>query len=79
MTIVKTEINGVFIVEPRVFGDGRGYFFESFNQRDFSQQTGVNVTFVQDNESCSHYGVVRGLHFQLPPYAQSKLVRVVEG
>ena len=79
MTIVKTEINGVFIVEPRVFGDSRGYFFESFNQRDFSQQTGVNVTFVQDNESCSHYGVVRGLHFQLPPYAQSKLVRVVEG
>lgn len=79
MTIVKTDINGVFIVEPRVFGDSRGYFFESFNQRDFAQQTGVDVTFVQDNESCSHYGVVRGLHFQLPPYAQSKLVRVVEG
>ena len=79
MTIVKTEINGVFVVEPRVFGDSRGYFFESFNQRDFAQQTGIDVTFVQDNESCSHYGVVRGLHFQLPPYAQSKLVRVVEG
>lgn len=79
MTIVKTEIEGVFVVEPRVFGDSRGYFFESFNQRDFAQQTGINVTFVQDNESCSHYGVVRGLHFQLPPYAQSKLVRVVEG
>lgn len=79
MTIVKTDINGVFVVEPRVFGDSRGYFFESFNQRDFAQQTGINVTFVQDNESCSHYGVVRGLHFQMPPYAQSKLVRVVEG
>lgn len=79
MTIVKTEIEGVFVVEPRVFGDSRGYFFESFNQRDFAQQTGINVSFVQDNESCSHYGVVRGLHFQLPPYAQSKLVRVVEG
>lgn len=79
MTIVKTDINGVFVIEPRVFGDSRGYFFESFNQREFAQQTGIDVTFVQDNESCSHYGVVRGLHFQLPPYAQSKLVRVVVG
>ncbi len=79
MTIVKTELNGVFVIEPRVFGDSRGYFFESYNKRDFAQQTGVEVDFVQDNESCSHYGVVRGLHFQLPPFAQSKLVRVVEG
>ncbi|MBR4505695.1 MAG: dTDP-4-dehydrorhamnose 3,5-epimerase [Bacteroidales bacterium] len=79
MTIVKTELNGVFVIEPRVFGDSRGYFFESYNKRDFAQQTGVDVDFVQDNESCSHYGVVRGLHFQLPPFAQSKLVRVVEG
>lgn len=79
MTIVKTDINGVFVIEPRVFGDSRGYFFESYNERDFFEQTGISVKFVQDNESCSHYGVVRGLHFQLPPYAQSKLVRVVEG
>lgn len=79
MTIVKTGIEGVFVIEPRVFGDSRGYFFESYNERDFTEQTGINVRFVQDNESRSHYGVVRGLHFQLPPYAQAKLVRVVEG
>jgi len=66
-------------VEPRVFGDARGYFYESFSVRDFFAATGLVVTFVQDNESRSTYGVVRGLHFQLPPYAQSKLVRVVEG
>lgn len=79
MTIVKTGIEGIFVIEPRVFGDSRGYFFESYNERDFTEQTGINVRFVQDNESRSHYGVVRGLHFQLPPYAQAKLVRVVEG
>jgi dTDP-4-dehydrorhamnose 3,5-epimerase len=79
MNIIKTEIEGLVIVEPRVFGDSRGYFFESFNERDFRAQTGMDVRFVQDNESRSRYGVVRGLHFQLPPYAQSKLVRVVEG
>ena len=79
MNIIKTNIEGVLIVEPRVFGDARGYFFESYNARDFHEQTGIDVTFVQDNESCSSYGVVRGLHFQKPPYAQSKLVRVVEG
>lgn len=79
MNILKTDIEGVLIVEPRVFGDARGYFFESFNVRDFKEQTGIDVTFVQDNESRSSHGVVRGLHFQLPPYAQSKLVRVVEG
>lgn len=79
MNIIKTDIEGVLIVEPRVFGDARGYFFESYNARDFREQTGIDVTFIQDNESCSTYGVVRGLHFQKPPYAQAKLVRVVEG
>lgn len=79
MNIIKTDIEGVLIIEPKVFGDARGYFFESFNQKGFKEQTGIDVLFVQDNESCSSKGVVRGLHFQLPPYAQSKLVRVVEG
>ena len=79
MNVVKTDIEGVLIIEPRVFGDARGYFFESFNARDFKEQTGMDVHFVQDNESRSSYGVVRGLHFQLPPYTQAKLVRVVEG
>lgn len=79
MNIIKTEIEGVLIVEPRVFGDARGYFFESYNARDFAAQTGLEVNFVQDNESRSRFGVVRGLHFQNPPFAQSKLVRVVEG
>lgn len=77
MNIVKTSIEGVLIVEPRVFGDSRGYFFESYNQRDFSEVS--DARFVQDNESRSCYGVVRGLHFQRPPYAQAKLVRVVSG
>lgn len=79
MNIISTSIDGVFIVEPRVFGDARGYFFESFSARDFAAVTGIDVTFVQDNESFSRYGVLRGLHFQLPPHAQSKLVRVVRG
>ena len=79
MVIVPTAIEGVFIIEPTVFGDSRGYFFESFNARDFAAATGVDVQFVQDNESKSSFGVVRGLHFQKPPYAQSKLVRVVRG
>lgn len=78
MNIIKTKIDGLVIVEPRVFGDNRGYFFESFNSRDFAAQVGETI-FVQDNESRSCYGVVRGLHFQNPPYSQSKLVRVVEG
>jgi len=77
MNIVKTAIEGVVIVEPRVFGDSRGYFFESYSQRDFDQVS--DVKFVQDNESKSCYGVVRGLHFQRPPFAQAKLVRVVSG
>ena len=79
MEIIKTDIEGVFIVEPKVFGDNRGYFFESFNEAEFKQKTGLDIRFVQDNESCSCYGVVRGLHFQKPPYAQSKLVRCVNG
>lgn len=79
MNIIKTDIEGPLIVEPRVFGDARGYFFESFNARDFAAQTGLEINFVQDNESRSCRGVVRGLHFQNPPYTQSKLVRVVVG
>lgn len=79
MEIVKTDIEGVLIIEPRVFGDSRGYFFESFNAREFRDKTGLDINFVQDNESRSHYGVLRGLHFQMPPYAQSKLVRCVRG
>ena len=74
----RTEIDGVVIVEPRVFTDGRGYFFESFSQRAFSEKV-MDIRFVQDNESRSSFGVIRGLHFQKPPFAQSKLVRVVEG
>ena len=78
MKVIKTEIEGCVVIEPRVFADARGYFFESFSQRDFEAAVGP-VHFVQDNESKSVYGVVRGLHFQKPPYAQSKLVRVVQG
>lgn len=78
MNIIRTEIPEVVIVEPRVFGDNRGYFFESFSERDFASQV-REVRFVQDNESKSCYGVLRGLHFQKPPHAQSKLVRVVKG
>lgn len=79
MEIIQTPIEGTLIIEPKVFGDARGYFFESFNAREFAVKTGLDVTFVQDNESRSRYGVLRGLHFQLPPYTQSKLVRVVKG
>ena len=75
---IKTNIEGVIIVEPRIFKDGRGYFFESFSQREFEEKV-CKTTFVQDNESKSSYGVVRGLHFQKPPFAQSKLVRVIKG
>ncbi len=78
MNIIKTEIEGLLIIEPRVFKDSRGYFFESFSERDFAE-CGIPVKFVQDNESRSCYGVVRGLHFQKPPYSQAKLVRVVRG
>lgn len=78
MNVLKTDIEGVVIIEPRVFGDERGYFFESFSQERFAEQV-CDTVFVQDNESRSVRGVLRGLHYQLPPYAQSKLVRVVEG
>ena len=79
MRIIKTDIEGVLIIEPQLFEDERGYFFEAFSERKFAELTGIETRFVQDNESRSAKGVVRGLHFQLPPYAQSKLVRVVRG
>ena len=78
MEVIKTDIDGVVIIEPRIFRDERGYFFESFSQRDFQEKV-CRTVFVQDNESKSSYGVLRGLHFQKPPYAQSKLVRVIKG
>lgn len=78
MNIIQTGIEGLLIIEPRVFGDERGYFFESYSERDFTEAVGP-VKFVQDNESKSRYGVLRGLHFQKEPYAQAKLVRVVSG
>lgn len=83
MEVIKTAIEGVLIIEPKVFGDKRGYFFESFSQREFDEKVapilGHTINFVQDNESMSSYGVMRGLHFQRPPYTQSKLVRCVKG
>ena len=78
MNVVKTSIEGVVIIEPRIFEDSRGYFFESFSQREFNEKV-CPITFVQDNESRSSYGVMRGLHFQRPPFTQSKLVRCVKG
>ena len=78
MEVIKTEIEGVVIIEPRIFKDARGYFFESFSQREFEEKVG-HVEFVQDNESMSSYGVMRGLHCQRPPYTQAKLVRCVRG
>lgn len=78
MKVIETEIEGVVIIEPKVFADDRGYFFESFSQKEFEEKV-CKTTFVQDNESKSTYGVLRGLHFQKMPYAQSKLVRVVKG
>lgn len=78
MEVIKTAIEGVYIIEPRLFKDARGYFLESFNQREFEEKIG-KVNFVQDNESMSSYGVMRGLHFQRPPYCQAKLVRCVHG
>ena len=83
MEIIKTSIDGVLIIEPRVFKDSRGYFFESFSQREFDEKVtpilGHSINFVQDNESMSSYGVMRGLHYQRMPYTQSKLVRCVKG
>ncbi|MBQ2875075.1 MAG: dTDP-4-dehydrorhamnose 3,5-epimerase [Bacteroidales bacterium] len=78
MNVIKTDIEGLVIIEPRLFRDARGYFFESFSEREFAEKV-APVKFVQDNESRSSYGVLRGLHFQKPPYAQAKLVRVVKG
>lgn len=78
MEVIKTEIEGVVIIEPKVFGDARGYFFESWSQKDFDELVRP-IKFVQDNESMSTYGVMRGLHFQRPPFTQSKLVRCVKG
>ncbi len=79
MKVTTTAIEGVLIIEPRVFGDERGFFFESFNQRAFNEAVGHTVDFVQDNHSRSAKGVLRGLHFQRPPHAQGKLVRVTQG
>lgn len=78
MEVINTSIEGVVIIEPKVFNDARGYFFESFSQREFEEKV-RKVNFVQDNESMSSYGVMRGLHFQRPPFTQSKLVRCVKG
>jgi len=78
MQIIETGFKGLFIIEPNVFNDDRGYFFESYNHRKFSE-VGITTSFEQDNESKSSYGVIRGLHFQIEPYAQTKLVRVVSG
>ena len=83
MEVIKTDIEGLLVIQPRVFNDSRGYFFESFNQKEFDEKVapiiGHSVNFVQDNESMSQYGVLRGLHFQRPPFAQAKLVRCVRG
>jgi dTDP-4-dehydrorhamnose 3,5-epimerase len=84
MNVIKTPIEGAYIIEPRVFKDARGYFFESFSQREFDEKValplfGKPIVFVQDNESMSSYGVMRGLHFQAPPFTQSKIVRCVKG
>lgn len=78
MDVIKTTIDGVVIIEPKLFKDARGYFFESFSQREFEEKVRT-INFVQDNESMSSYGVMRGLHFQAPPFTQSKLVRCVKG
>lgn len=79
MEVIKTKLDGVVIIEPKVFKDERGYFFESYSERAFEKEMGRQIHFVQDNESKSVYGVMRGLHFQRPPFAQSKLVRCVKG
>lgn len=79
MIIHNTPINGLFVIEPQVFEDSRGYFFESFNANSFKEGTSLNITFVQDNQSASQKNVLRGLHFQNPPFDQGKLVSVVRG
>lgn len=79
MQITTYPINGPLLIQPKVYGDHRGYFIETFNRKKFREATGLDLEFVQDNESRSNYGVLRGLHFQRPPWAQAKLVRVIEG
>lgn len=79
MEIQKFDIEGLLLIKPKVFGDERGYFLESFNKKRFEEVVGEAVNFIQDNESKSSYGVLRGLHFQRPPFTQAKLVRVIEG
>ena len=79
MEVIKGDLEGLLIFQPRVFTDNRGYFFESFNQEKFNKLTGLEVQFCQDNESLSNKDVIRGLHFQKPPFAQGKLVRVISG
>ena len=79
MKVIKTQLPGVLIIEPDVYGDNRGYFYESFNERRFWEQTGIKTNFIQDNESKSKYGVVRGLHFQKGKFAQAKLIHVAKG
>ena len=79
MKVIPLAIPDVLLIEPRVFGDARGYFFEAYNRRQFQELAGVDVEFVQDNESRSRHGVLRGLHYQMPPHAQGKLVRCAEG
>ena len=78
MPFITTDIPGLLVFEPKIFEDSRGYFFESYNEKTFQQQ-GVNIDFIQDNQSSSSYGVIRGLHYQLNPHAQSKLIRVLQG
>ena len=79
MEFLSTEIPGLLVLKPRVFGDARGYFFESYSAKEFNAAVGREISFVQDNESSSARGVIRGLHFQLPPHAQAKLIRCVSG
>lgn len=79
MEYIKTDIEGVYIIQPKVYNDSRGYFFESFRQEEFNANVGTDIVFVQDNESKSSYGVLRGLHYQKGEYAQAKLVRVIKG
>jgi len=79
MKIEKTKFNDVYIIQPDIYEDSRGYFFESYNQKKFNNLINSRYQFIQDNESQSEYGVLRGLHFQEPPYTQSKLVRVIKG
>ena len=78
MAFIKTDFPGLFIIEPTVFKDSRGYFFESYNENNFKEE-GIDIKFVQDNQSKSSYGVIRGLHYQLAPHAQTKLIRVLSG